>query len=442
MQVSASGGAPQPLTTPEGSTSHRWPEILPGGEAVLFTIWPQRGNDFSSYKRAHVAIFSRKTKKWRSILEGGSSPRYAATGHIVYVRLAGFMAAPFDIRQPELTDSPIPVLGDVVKYGDGFANFDMSSEGSLAYILSGAEVFPLRTLMWVDRTGKPLSKALTWRGVETPRISPDGKQIAFTVYGDDPVQNIWIYDIGNARNVQLTYDGNSGTPVWDHEGKRVTYSSIRDGIDKVYWKAADGSSGEELLWHKQPFLLPGSWSPDGKRLAFYEINAGTLRDIGVLSLQDSSKSLFVATEANEFSPVFSPDGNWIAYTSNEAGRYEVYVKPYPVTGARYQISIGGGNQPVWAPDGNELFYRKGNKMMVVTIETNPVFKRGTPRKLFEGYWGFKNNDAFRAQYDIHPDGDRFLMIKQEEEKRINHVNVVLNWSEELKRLNVSGGEKW
>ena len=160
-----------------------------------------------------------------------------------------------------------------------------------------------------------------------------------------------------------------------------------------------------------------------------------------MSLQDSSKSVFVATEANEVSPVFSPDGNWIAYTSNEAGRYEVYVKPYPVTGARYQISIGGGNQPGWEQDGNELCYRKGHKMMVVTIETNPVFKRGTPRKLFEGYWGNKDNDAFRAAYDIHPDGDRFLMIEQEEEKRTNHINIVLNWTEELQQLNISGGEK-
>jgi len=161
----------------------------------------------------------------------------------------------------------------------------------------------------------------------------------------------------------------------------------------------------------------------------------------VLSLQDSSKSVFVATEANEISPVFSPDGNWIAYSSNETGRYEVYVQPYPVTGAKYSISNDGGNEPVWAPDGNELFYRNRDKMMVVTIETDPVFKRGTPRKLFEGYWAKDNKRKTRASYDIHPDGDRFLMIEQEEEKRINHINVVLNWSEELKRLNVSGGEK-
>ena len=219
----------------------------------------------------------------------------------------------------------------------------------------------------------------------------------------------------------------------------MTYNSERDGTDKLYWKAADGSSEEEVLWQKQPYLLPGSWSPDGKHHAFYEINEGTVRDIGVLSLQDSSKSLFVSTEANETSPVFSPVGNWIAYTSNETGGYEVYVQPYPVTGAKYQISNGGGSEPVWAPDGNELFYRNGDKMMVVTIETNPVFKGGTPRKLFEGYLGTRDNDEFRARYDIHPDSDRFLMIKQEEGKRINHINVVLNWFEGLKR-NVPGGK--
>ena len=141
MQVSSSGGTPQPLSTPKGVTSHRWPEILPGGEAALFTIWPHRSNTFESYKRAHVAIFSLKTEKWQTLVEGGSNPRYAATGHIVYVRLGGFMAATFDIRQHKLTASPIPVLGDVVKHQDGFANFDISSEGSLVYI-SGAVLFP------------------------------------------------------------------------------------------------------------------------------------------------------------------------------------------------------------------------------------------------------------------------------------------------------------
>ena len=247
----------------------------------------------------------------------------------------------------------------------------------------------------VDRTGKPLSKGLRRRRVRNPRISPDGSQIAFQAASADGIENIWVYDIENDIDVQLTYNGYSFSPVWDRDGKRVTYSSERDGKNNLFWKAADGSSEEELLWHKQPHLLPGSWSLDGKHLAFYEINERS-RDIGVLSLQDSSKSVFVATEANEISPVFSPDGNWIAYSSNETGRYEVYVKPYPVTGAKYSISNDGGNEPVWAPDGNELFYRNRDKMMVVTIETDPAFKRGTPRKLFEGYWAKDNKRLTRA----------------------------------------------
>jgi len=350
------------------------------------------------------------------------------------------MAAPFDISQQKLTASPAPILGDVAKYRDGFANFDMSSEGSLAYV-PGTEPFPHRTLIWVDRTGKSLSKVLTRRDAKTPRISPDGRQIAFHARSDDDVRNIWIYDIENDTNVQLTYKGHSFAPIWDRESKRVAYNSRRDGTDKLYWKAADGSGAEELLWYKRPHLLPASWSPDGTHLAFYEINEGS-RDIGVLSLQDSSKSILVATEANEVSPRFSPDGNWIAYSSNETGRYDVYAQPYPVTGARYPISNHGGSEPVWAPDGNELFYRNGDKMMVVTVETNPVFKRGTPRKLFDvAYWGATRDGLYRATYDIHPDGDRFLIIEQEKEKRINHINVVLNWVEELKQLKVTGGGK-
>ena len=285
-----------------------------------------------------------------------------------------------------------------------------------------------------------MSKALTKRGANTPRISPDGKQITF-IASNDGDANIWIHHIENDKTIQLTYKGWNNAPVWDHEGKRVTYNSVRDGLWKLYWKAADGGSEEEVLWHKQPHLSPGSWSPDGKHLAFYEINEGTIRDVGVLSLPDTSKSVFVATEANEISPKFSPDGNWMAYSSNETGRYEVYVQPYPATGAKYSISDDGGSEPVWAPDGNELFYRNLDKMMVVTVETDPVFKGGTPRKLFEGYSGNKNSYSYRAEYDVHPYADRFLMVEREEEKRINHINIVLNWTEELKQLKISGGEK-
>jgi len=439
MQVPASGGAPQPITTPDGVSSHRWPEMLPGGESVLFTIWPVRENLPSYFDNARIAAFSFKTKELTSLLEGGSSAHYTSTGYIVYARIGGLMAVPFDIRNLTVTDSPVPILGNVVIRNQGFANFKISREGSLVYI-PGAASTPDRTLVWVDRSGNaaPLTKERNLYNY--PRISPDGKWVALNIIDDVGIYNIWIYNIERSVFSQLTFKENSQFPVLGPESKRVAYRYIKDGEYNICWKPADGSGEEMLLLKRDISIFPGSWSPDGKSFAFYEINPTTSRDICVLSIKDGSTSVFAATEANEIAPVFSPDGEWIAYTSDETGKHEVFVQPYPVTGTKYRISNDGGLEPLWAPDGRKLFYRSGNKMMAAAIETRPMFRQGTPQILFEERY---NSQTYRANYDIHPDGDRFLMIRTEtaEEPTVPQINIVLNWFEELKSLFNTGNNR-
>ena len=223
-------------------------------------------------------------------------------------------------------------------------------------------------------------------------------------------------------------------PLWTPDGKRVTFSSTRaGGPENLFWKAADGSGPAEQLTESERRQVPSSWSPDGQVLAFSELPL-TAADIWVLPLQGERKPRpFLQTQFQEAAAVFSPDGHWLAYTSDESGRPEVYVRPYLGPGGKWQISNEGGTEPVWAQNGRELFYREGNKMMAVEITMRPTFHAGTPTLLFEGQY-FRDLALTEADYDITRDGQRFLMIQPGEQEAATQINVVLNWFEELKRL--------
>ena len=233
---------------------------------------------------------------------------------------------------------------------------------------------------------------------------------------------------------RLTFE-QGNLPRWLPDGKRGAFGSSRaGGAENLFWKPADGSGPVEQLTESELTQYPSSWSPDGQVLAFDELHSTTAMDIWVLPLQGERKPRpFLQTQFDEGAAVFSPDGHWLAYTSNESSRYEVYVRPFPGPGGKRQISTEGGNEPVWAKNGRELFYREGNKMMAVEITTQPTFRAGTPTLLFEGqYW--HQEGMLRADYDITSDGQRFLMVKEgEQEERPRQINVVLNWFEELKR---------
>ena len=290
-----------------------------------------------------------------------------------------------------------------------------------------------RQLVWVDREGHEEELAADLRPYRWPRISPDGARVAITIR-DSGNEDVWIYDLTRNTPTRLTFDPAAGGGLWTPDGRRVVFRSPRHGGEpNLYWKAADGTGQVERLTRSPNHQFPGSFSPDGKRLAFVEINPKTSYDLHVLSMEGerSSKPL-LQTQFNEGQAAISPDGRWMAYTSEETGRREVYVRPFPkVEEGRWQISREGGNAPVWGPRGRELFYRSGDAMMVVRVETEPTFMFGTPEVLFTGSY---YTGAGRS-YDISPDGQRFLMMKEVEQTDETRTELIIvqNWFKELQR---------
>ena len=427
-QVSDVGGTSRPLTRFEnGETAHRWPEFLPGGRAVLFAA----GVAGATFTSLHVAVQSVGTGERRNLVPTGTQPRFAPSGYLVYVQGGTLTAVPFDAQQLTVTGAAVPVLEGVLQSaGGGAAQYSFSATGSLVYIPGGVQATQ-RKVVWVSRNGKedPLvAPAHAYRG---PRLSPDGRRIAMAI--EEQETQIWLYDLSRDTLTRSTFEGNQNyNAVWTPDGKRIAFQSDKPGPVNVFWQLADGSGGLERLTTSEYLQGPASWSPDGQLLAIAEINPTTGRDIWVLRMSDRKAQPFLKTPFNESVPSFSPDGHWLAYISDESGRYEVYVQPYPGPGGKYQISADGGTEPIWNRNGRELFYRSGNKMMAVEIATQPGFAVGKPQMLFEGQ--YLPTEATFPNYDVSPDGQRFLMLKRvEQEAAPTQIVVVQNWFEELKQ---------
>ncbi len=428
QQVSEVGGAPQPLTRfDKGDTTHAWPEFLPGGKAVLFAAPPNAIN----FTNAQIAAQSLVTGERRNLVQGGMTPRYAPTGHLIYAQGGSLMAVPFDPQQLATTGAAVPVVEGVLESSvDGAAQYSFSATGSLVYVSGGLQSARSR-LVWVSRNGADQPWAAAPHAYLNPRLSPDGRRVAVAITEQE--SHLWLFDLARETLTRFTFEGNTnGNPVWTPDGKRIAFNSNRDGAINLFWQLADGSGGLERLTTSQYLHTPISWSPDGQLLAFFEVNPITQRDIWVLGISDHKAQPFLRTQFDEAVPQFSPDGRWLAYISNESGRYEIYVQPYPGPGGKWQISTEGGTEPAWNRNGRELFYRSGDKMMAVDIATQPGFAAGKPRMLFEGQYASAPFPT--TNYDVSPDGQRFLMIKSsEQEAATTQINVVQNWFEELKQ---------
>ena len=287
-----------------------------------------------------------------------------------------------------------------------------------------------------DRQGTERLVTEEKRIFNAPRVSPDGKRLALAIIGDDGYLNVWIYDMEGDSFSRLTFGGQSnGRPIWTADGKLITFRSARGGIGNLYQKQADGSGPTERLTTSEYNQNPDSWSPDGSVLAFTEIHPKTEYDIWILSMDgDRKPELLISSPQRDCCARFSPDGKWLAYVSNETGRDHVYVTPYPEPTVKWLVSgEEGGGGPLWSPDGTEIFYRSGNQMMVVSVQTKPTFSSGKPRELFEGAYVTSTTLPGVSQYhDIHPAGQRLLMIKEDQSG--GQINVVLYWFEKLKGL--------
>lgn len=435
-RVAASAGNPEFFTTIDTSEEegliHGVPKMLPENRGLVFTV--ANPSDLKSFR---IALYSFNTKEWNVILdETGSHAHYVSTGHIVYMREDILMGMPFDLQKLEVTGSPEQVLDNKIWFGQ----FSVSSDGSLVYMpnLSSGKR-PERSLVLVDRKGNEKLLTDLKQRYRNPRFSPDGKYIAIDIIEKNresiDTENVWVFDMERSFFTQQTFETSNLDPIWTPDGKRLIFGSEEiDGTSKVYWKQVNSTEEPELLLEgNYPWIT--SLSPDGKVMAFYDRKDKTGLDIFTMDANDKTITPIANSPAEELSPMFSPDGRFIAYGSNESGQREIYVQPYPPTGRKWQISNDGGTEPVWAPNGKELFYRSGERMIAVSINTSPEFKPGIPQKLFEGKYRLYFTQGFAPGYDIHPDGDKFVMVKEEEAEENTQtrvqINVVLNWFEEL-----------
>jgi Tol biopolymer transport system component/tRNA A-37 threonylcarbamoyl transferase component Bud32 len=434
FRVAAGGGMPEPLTKPDagqGEQFHGLPDILPGGEKVLFTIRPLDGDP----DNARVAVLDLRTGTHRVLMQGGTHPRYVSTGHLVYANAGTLRAVRFDLDRLAVGNSPVSVLEGVVTKGQGTASFSLSPTGTLTYIAGHAGV-ARRTLVWVDRQGREEPIKVPPRAYAYARLSPDGTRVALDVR--EEMNDIWIWDLPRETLTRLTFDpGLNRGPIWTPDGRRVAFSAARDGAEAIYWQAADGSGVAEQLTQGKDIQVPHSFSPDGTKLLF-EQPGNAPYDIGVISLTGERKAeMILHKEFSEAHADISPNGRWIAYESDESGRNEVYVRPFPeVNTGRWQISTEGGTRPLWARNGRELFYYvPPGVVMAVPVVDGVSFAAGAPKVVFKGTYLAPQSGRM---YDVSPDAQRFLMIKEAREDGEAppppQLVVVQNWFEELKRL--------
>ena len=360
-RVSANGGEPEELTRPdvELGVRHGWPDVLPGGRAVLFTIFTR-----DAPESAQIALLDLDSGEQRVLVAGGSAPRYSPTGHIVYAVSGTLRAVGFDVDRLEVTNpNPVPVLDGVITKSSGAANFDIARDGSLVYVAgaAGGGTAP-RTLVWVDREGREEAVAdLPANQYNSVQVFPDGTRLAVAIGDGEGGSDVWAYDIARGTRNPITTDGLASNPLWTPDGRQVVFTSQQDGIFGLYRRNADGTGDAETLLIDDDARGLGAraWTPEGDAVVFERFSlSGNQSDLALLSLEDErAVELLLDSEFNESRAALSPNGQWIAYDSNRSGRPEVYVERFPDLGERQPVSTNGGRLPRWSPNGRELFYQ-------------------------------------------------------------------------------------
>ena len=405
FKVSDAGGKLEPATTLDrGEANHLLPHVLPGGRAVLFTVW--NGGSFAD---ASLWAWSPSTGRRHKLLDSASSAQYASTGHLIFARGNALLAVPFDPLKLQVTGSPVPVADDVeINATNGTAHFALSADGALVYAIRGAGSGT--DLVWVDRHGTEARIPGVHGDFEAARLSPDGRRVALQSLND-----IWICDLATSALQRLTFAGVNQFPVWTPDGTRVAFSLPAEGTPPTLFSApTDGSGQADRLTTDEDVSFPSDWSPDGSVLAFSRtsrLSGGDGWDILAWRPNGRTTSAIERTPFNEAQPAFSPDGKWLAYTADPSGRPEVYVRPYPGPGLKVIVSSGGGAEPRWGPDGKELFYVFGRRFMRVAVQTAPELKVSKPEMLFEGTYRRITGSPGFTSFSVSSDGRRFLMIK-------------------------------
>ena len=432
FRVPVEGGTPEQLTTAikytrEGSeASHRWPHILPGSKEVLYTVT-------QGIEDKHIVAYSLETgKKW-DLIERGSHPHYVNSGHIIYTWKGDLLGVPFNHKRMEVKGEPFLIYSGVLASLSGGANFSISDEGTLVFT-PGEVAASKHSLVLVDHEGEVEPLEFQAEIYQSPRISPNGKQLLITRIQDNA--NLWIYGLERGTSRRFTEEEyNSFWGIWTPKGNEIVFNSnLYGGTEmNLFRQRADGGGQEERLTIGNYHQLPKCWSKDNKLLLYSEgIHPETGMDVYMLPMEGDSVPIPLFNgRFNETHPMLSPDGRWIAYASNESGRDEIFVSSFPDLDINIPISIEGGVEPLWAPDGNVIYFRDytGDNLMKVSFTTDPEINVGVPTILFQGkYYG---STPWGRNYDLSPDGKHFLMIKVESvESAGSQINVILNWNEE------------
>jgi serine/threonine-protein kinase len=438
QRVDLASGRTTVLTRPDrakGEADHVWPELLPGGRAVLFTITAVTGGPDA----AQVAVLDLQSGTRTILVPGASHAHYVPSGHLIYGAGGTLWAVAFDLSRLETRGTPALAVRDVVTTTTGGVDAVVAGDGTLAYVSGRGGTATSRMLVWVDRQGRETPIPAPSRAYSQPRLSPDGTRIA--VAAQDQELDIWVWDLGRTTLTRVTFDADFDSyPVWTRDGLRVIFSSQRGGARNLFWQAADGTGTVERLTDSPNQQNAVSVSPEGQRLIFTETAPKTGEDVMQLELDGSHRvAPLVQSPAIERNGMVSPDGRWLAYESNESGRFEISVRPYPeVTRGHWQVSTGGGTRPLWAPSGKELVYvSPTGALMRVGVERAPTWAATPPTQLVkEGYATIPGSLSGRS-YEIAPDGERFLMIKEggpDQTAAPPSLVVVQHWLEELKRL--------
>jgi eukaryotic-like serine/threonine-protein kinase len=432
FRVPATGGVPEMITAPSSMEGdHLFPFVMPGGAAVLFTIGPTSGGGVTQ-----IVALELRSRRQKVLIRGGSDASYLKQGYLVYAADRSTRVVAFDEAKLEVRSDPVVVLGGLGAGPAGAAVFAVSDSGTLGYMrgASASGTGPA-TLRWVYRTGEEEAIPAPPRHYLLPRLSPDGNRLAIMISDQQDQDDIWTWDFARRSLTRLTFDpARDWYPSWTPSGDRIAFISSRKGVPHLFWRDAAGAGSDEQLTDgpNVQFGSP-SFSPDGSRAVFTEVIPRTGEDIMMLSLEGERRiQPLIQTPFAERNPAISPDGRWIAYESNESGHEEIQVRPFPnVQEGRWEVSSGGGTDPVWRGDGKELFYRHYGSVMAVAVQTEPTFSAGTPIRLFEGPYLL----GLGSTFDATRDGQRFLMLKEaagEAPELAARIVVVVNWSEELK----------
>ena len=442
VRVASAGGKPEPVTSlAEGEATQRWPQVLPGSTAVLYTSSSSPG-DFGD---ANLVVQPLPSGARKIVQRGGYYGRYLPSGHLAYMHDGKLFAVTFDLDRLEVTGQPVPALEGVASNADtGGAQFAVSASGTLVY-LPGQSAGSGALIHWMDQKGKTTPLRATLVNWSNLLFAPDGRRLAMQIAGPGP-SDIWVYEWARDTLTRLTFDpAFDSKPVWTPDGRRIGFASAR--ADKstlnLYWQRADGTGDAQRLTESNNQQRPASWHPSGKFLAFEEPNPATSWDLMILPMEGDEvsgwkpgkPSVFVNTPSAEREPMFSPDGQWLAYHSNESGRNEVYVRPFPGPGGKWQISTGGGSYPTWSRTKRELFYSLNGQIMVASFGAEgDTFRAEKPQRWSDGRYLER---AGNRGFDLHPDGERLavaLPVQTPSDTKQDKVVFIFNFLDELRRI--------